>query len=72
MNDKEKRFYEEAKTTFYSWPKWKQEAALNFMNCYKEEPNSYLKLCPKCCKITGFNSWFDSYYCTACGHLWNI
>ena len=30
---------------------------------------NYLKVCPKCGKIAGYNSWFKAYYCTACGEL---
>lgn len=72
MTEKEKQIYQSAKADFYSWPKWKQEAALNFMNSYKEEPEvNGLKLCPKCGKIAGFNSWFQAFYCTSCGHLWS-
>lgn len=49
MTEKEKQLYEAAKNTFNSWPKWKQEAALDFVNAYKEEPETTsLKLCPKC------------------------
>ena len=32
---------------------------------------SKLKLCPKCGKVASFNSWFQAFYCTACGYLWN-
>ena len=72
MNDKEKQIYQAAKATFNSWPKWKQEAALDFINYYKEDPVNHLKLCPMCGNIVGFNSWFQAFYCTSCGHLWNI
>lgn len=72
MTEKEKQIYQAAKANFYSWPKWKQEAVLNFINSYKEDPEvNDLKLCPKCGNITGFNSWFQAFYCTSCGHLWS-
>lgn len=32
---------------------------------------SELKICPKCGKVAGFNSWFQAFYCTSCGHLWD-
>lgn len=28
-----------------------------------------LKLCPKCGKVAGYNSWFKMFYCTYCGEL---
>lgn len=37
MTEKEKQLYQAAKNTFNSWPKWKQESVLDFMNAYKEE-----------------------------------
>ena len=32
---------------------------------------SELKICPKCGRVAGFNSWFQAFYCTSCGHLWD-
>lgn len=32
---------------------------------------SELKICPKCGKVAGFNSWFQAFYCTSCGYLWD-
>lgn len=28
-----------------------------------------LKLCSECGNVMGYNSWFDAYYCTSCGHV---
>lgn len=30
---------------------------------------SELKLCSKCGKVMGWNSMFNAYYCTTCGHM---
>lgn len=32
---------------------------------------SSLTLCPKCGKIASFNSYFQSYYCTSCGNMFD-
>ena len=32
---------------------------------------SEFTICPKCGKVIGFNSWFQAFYCTSCGYLWD-
>lgn len=32
---------------------------------------SQLKICPMCGNVVGFNSHFQAYYCSDCGHLWH-
>ena len=30
-----------------------------------------LRICPKCGKLAGYNSWFKAFYCRNCGELFN-
>lgn len=30
-----------------------------------------LRICPKCGKVAGYNSWFKAFYCRNCGELFN-
>ena len=30
-----------------------------------------LRICPKCEKVAGYNSWFKAFYCRNCGELFN-
>ena len=30
-----------------------------------------LRICPKCGKLVGYNSWFKAFYCRNCGELFN-
>ena len=53
--DKNRQMYEACKATFESWPEWKQEAAREFMERYKDKPE------PK-------RAVWDAYYvCSNCG-----
>lgn len=31
-----------------------------------------LRICPKCGKVAGYNSWFKAFYCRNCGELFNV
>lgn len=33
--------------------------------------NENLKVCPICCKVIGFNSYFGTYICEECGWEWS-
>ena len=30
-----------------------------------------LRICPKCGRLAGYNSWFKAFYCRNCGELFN-